>query len=152
MSDFRFTCLQRSSILPHFDKNSRCNSLIQGCNVFVFIELFALFAFITSYGLANGLETNLSFYHISILHAGPVFGHIVSSFLADKFQIFNVQLIFTSTMAISVLGIWNLPTLPRYLCLQSFMNFQVVDSSVFLTLAALQSHRFKPRVPGNYAI
>jgi MFS family permease len=53
------------------------------------------------------MEDNLAFYLISIINAASVVGRILPGFFADKLGPFNVQIVFSFTMAISILAYWT---------------------------------------------
>lgn len=56
------------------------------------------------------MDENLSFYLISIINAASIVGRILPGFLADKGGVFNIQFIFTTVMAISILAFWTSST------------------------------------------
>lgn len=82
--------------------------------------LFGPITFITSYSLAQGIDTNLSYYMIAILNVGSSLGRIIPGLLADKigpyvyrrkhidFR-FNVIIMCTMSTAIFAFALW-LPT------------------------------------------
>jgi MFS family permease len=53
------------------------------------------------------MDANLAFYLISIINAFSIFGRILPGFIADKTGPFNVQTIFSFTMAIAILAYWT---------------------------------------------
>lgn len=68
--------------------------------------LFTAFTFLTQYAEAYGIDGNLAFYLISIINAASIVGRILPGILADRFGVFNIQIIFTALMAIGILAYW----------------------------------------------
>ncbi|RDW59587.1 hypothetical protein BP6252_12674 [Coleophoma cylindrospora] len=58
---------------------------------FVYLGLFTLFFYITSYATSLGLDDNLAYYLISILNAASLFGRILPGLLADRIGAYNVM-------------------------------------------------------------
>lgn len=59
----------------------------------LFLGFFTPIFFVTSYGVAEGLSTDFSFYLTSITLAASFFGRVAPGFYADKYGPFNVLLI-----------------------------------------------------------
>jgi MFS family permease len=53
------------------------------------------------------MNVDLAFYLISMSNTASVFGRILPGILADRVGVFNVQILFTLVMAISVLAYWT---------------------------------------------
>lgn len=60
---------------------------------FIYLGLFTLFFYITSYAISLGLDTNLAYYMISILNSASLFGRILPGVLADRIGPYNVMII-----------------------------------------------------------
>lgn len=73
-----------------------------------FIEwgLFVPLSFISSYALANGVNTTFSYQLLAILNAGSVFGRAVPGYVADRLGRFNTMIATVALCLISSLGIW----------------------------------------------
>lgn len=73
-----------------------------------FIEwgLFVPLSFISSYALANGVNTTLSYQLLAVLNAGSVFGRAVPGFVADRLGRFNTMIAAVTLCLVSTLGIW----------------------------------------------
>jgi len=73
----------------------------------VYWGLFTPFTFITTYAISYGMDENLSFYLISIMNAASIVGRILPGVLADRAGPYNIQVIFTTVMGISILAYWT---------------------------------------------
>jgi MFS family permease len=73
----------------------------------VYWGLFTPFTFITTYAISYGMDENLSFYLISIMNAASIIGRILPGVLADRAGPYNIQVIFTTVMGISILAYWT---------------------------------------------
>ncbi|KAL8698591.1 MAG: hypothetical protein Q9224_001781 [Gallowayella concinna] len=73
-----------------------------------FIEwgLFVPLSFISSYALANGVDTTFSYQLLAVLNAGSVFGRAVPGWVADRLGRFNTMIMACLLCLASVLGIW----------------------------------------------
>src|ERR1700724_678783 len=80
--------------------------IFQAAATFLYWGLFTPFTFLTQYGIAYGMEENLAFYLISIINAASIIGRILPGFLADKVGAFNIQIVFSTVMAIGLLAYW----------------------------------------------
>lgn len=76
-------------------------------STFCYWGLFTPFTFITQYGISYGMDENLAFYLISFLNAASIIGRILPGVLADKAGAFNIQVLFTSVMALGILVYWT---------------------------------------------
>ena len=81
------------------------------------------------------MDENLSFYLISIINAASVIGRILPGILADKAGAFNIQFIFTSVMAISILAYWTPSTTESAII--TFALFYGFVSGAFINLLAV---------------
>jgi MFS family permease len=81
------------------------------------------------------MDENLSFYLISIINAASIVGRILPGFLADKTGVFNIQFIFTSLMAISILAYWTPSTTESAII--TFGIFYGFVSGAFISLFAV---------------
>ncbi|BCS07995.1 hypothetical protein ALUC_20365S [Aspergillus luchuensis] len=61
----------------------------------IYFGMFSPFFYVSSYGVAKGFSSSLSFYTISMLNGASLFGRIIGGILADKFGRFNVCIVFT---------------------------------------------------------
>jgi len=80
---------------------------IIGASYFVYWGLFTPFTFLTTYGESYGMDSSLSFYLISIMNAASIVGRILPGFLADMTGPFNIQVVFTAIMSISIFAYWT---------------------------------------------
>ncbi|KAL8766140.1 MAG: hypothetical protein Q9209_006980 [Squamulea sp. 1 TL-2023] len=73
-----------------------------------FIEwgLFVPLSFISSYALANGVNSTFSYQLLAVLNAGSVFGRVVPGYVADRLGRFNTMIATVALCLISTLGIW----------------------------------------------
>ncbi|RAL06182.1 putative MFS monocarboxylate transporter [Aspergillus ibericus CBS 121593] len=61
----------------------------------IYFGMFSPFFYTTSYAIAHGFSSNLSFYTISIINGASLFGRIFVGIIADKYGRFNCCVIFT---------------------------------------------------------
>ncbi|GFN15347.1 putative MFS monocarboxylate transporter [Aspergillus tubingensis] len=61
----------------------------------IYFGMFSPFFYVSSYGVAKGFSSSLSFYTISMLNGASLFGRIIGGILADKYGRFNVCIVFT---------------------------------------------------------
>ncbi|KAI2931667.1 hypothetical protein CBS147321_10191 [Aspergillus niger] len=61
----------------------------------IYFGMFSPFFYVSSYGVARGFSSSLSFYTISMLNGASLFGRVIPGILADKYGRFNVCLVFT---------------------------------------------------------
>ncbi|CAL8584491.1 hypothetical protein XPA_010084 [Xanthoria parietina] len=73
-----------------------------------FVEwgLFVPLSFLSSYALANGVNTTFSYQLLAILNAGSVFGRAVPGYVADRLGRFNTMIATVALCLVSSLGIW----------------------------------------------
>ncbi|KAL8654754.1 MAG: hypothetical protein Q9226_003302, partial [Calogaya cf. arnoldii] len=73
-----------------------------------FIEwgLFVPLSFISSYALANGVNTTFSYQILAILNASSVFGRAMPGYVADRLGRFNTMIATVALCLVSTLGIW----------------------------------------------
>ncbi|KAM0106343.1 hypothetical protein ACP6JB_007995 [Aspergillus fumigatus] len=60
-----------------------------------YFGMFSPFFFTTSYAVAQGFSTDLSFYTISIINGASLFGRIIPGILADRYGRFNICILAT---------------------------------------------------------
>lgn len=72
-------------------------SVVLTCVAFfiIYFGMFSPFFYVSSYGVARGFSSSLSFYTISMLNGASLFGRVIPGILADKYGRFNVCLVFT---------------------------------------------------------
>ncbi|KAE8423676.1 MFS monocarboxylate transporter [Aspergillus pseudocaelatus] len=94
-----------------------------------FIEwgLFIPISYISSYALAHGLPTKISYQLLAILNAGSFFGRLVPGYLADRFGRFNMLIITVGLCLVCNCCFWlpargSLPLLVIYCCLFGFAS------------------------------
>ena len=124
--------------------------LIQCACFFVYWGLFTPFTFLTTYAISYGVEENLSFYLISIMNAASIVGRILPGILADKVGPYNIQVLFTSVMAISILAYWTPSTSEAAII--TFGLFYGFVSGAFISLFAVCCATISPikRIGGRY--
>ncbi|OJI87224.1 hypothetical protein ASPTUDRAFT_522625 [Aspergillus tubingensis CBS 134.48] len=61
----------------------------------IYFGMFSPFFYVSSYGVAKGFSSSLSFYTISMLNGASLFGRVIGGILADKYGRFNVCIVFT---------------------------------------------------------
>jgi MFS family permease len=96
------------------------------------------------------MNENLSFYLISIINAASIVGRILPGYLADKTGVFNVQIIFTALMAISVLAYWT-PS-KNEAAIITFGMFYGFVSGAFISLFSVCAAMISPikKIGGRY--
>lgn len=92
--------ISKENILPDLSILREPEFLLTTLSVF-FIEwgLFVPITYITSYALANGISTSLSYQLLAILNAGSFCGRLLPGYFADRIGRFNV-LIITVTLCL----------------------------------------------------
>jgi len=81
------------------------------------------------------MDENLAFYLISIINTASIAGRILPGFLADRAGPFNIQIIFTFVMFISVLVYWSPST--NNAAIITFGLFYGFVSGAFISLFAV---------------
>ncbi|CDO72285.1 hypothetical protein BN946_scf184970.g137 [Trametes cinnabarina] len=79
--------------------------LITGCLLINF-GLFIPFVYLADYSIYRGVSSGTSFYIISAMNAGSIFGRIAPSFLADYIGRFNIAIPSTLLMGVLALCFW----------------------------------------------
>jgi MFS family permease len=97
----------RENITPDLMILREPKFLLTTLSVF-FIEwgLFVPISYITSYALANGVSTSLSYQLLAILNAGSFFGRLLPGYFADRMGRFNVLLITVALCLVSNACLW----------------------------------------------
>lgn len=76
---------------------------------FVYFGMFMPFFYTTSYSLAYGFSSNLSFYTVSIINGASLFGRVLPGIVADRYGRFN--LCFAMTMLSGIIALcWTKAT------------------------------------------
>ncbi|OJJ35998.1 hypothetical protein ASPWEDRAFT_28586 [Aspergillus wentii DTO 134E9] len=80
-------------------------SLQLSCLAFfiIYFGMFSPFFYTTSYAVAEGFSSNLSFYTISIINGGSLFGRILPGIVADKYGKYNCCIVATFVSGIIAL-------------------------------------------------
>jgi MFS family permease len=119
---------------------------------FTYWGLFTPFTFLPSYAIAHGMDENLAFYLISIVNAASVFGRILPGILADRVGAYNVQVVATFIMAISVLAYWTPST--NNAAIITFGIFYGFVSGAFISLFAVCCVMISPikRIGGRFGL
>ena len=76
------------------------------CIFFIEWGLFVPITYITSYALANGVSTGLSYQLLAILNAGSFFGRLLPGYLADRIGRFNVLILTIALCLMSNACLW----------------------------------------------
>lgn len=94
----------------------------------------------------------MAFYLISIVNAASIVGRILPGFLADKAGVFNIQIIFTAIMAISVVAYWTPST--NEAAIITFGIFYGFVSGAFISLFFVCAATISPikKIGGRYEI
>ncbi|KAI0350163.1 MFS general substrate transporter [Trametes cingulata] len=79
--------------------------LVAGC-LLVNFGLFIPFVYLANYSIFRGISSGTSFYIISAMNAGSIFGRIAPPFLADKLGRFNIVVPTTFLMGLLALVFW----------------------------------------------
>lgn len=69
----------------------------------IYFGMFMPFFYTTEYALAQGFSSNLSFYTVSIINGGSLFGRIIPGMVADKYGRFNLCIAMTAFSGIIAL-------------------------------------------------
>ncbi|KAI0629936.1 MFS general substrate transporter [Trametes polyzona] len=80
--------------------------LVAGC-LFVNFGLFIPFVYLADYSIYRGVSSGTSFYIISAMNAGSIFGRIAPPFLADTVGRFNIVVPSTLLMGLLALVFWT---------------------------------------------
>jgi MFS family permease len=96
------------------------------------------------------MDENLAFYLISIINASSILGQILPGLLADKAGVFNVQIIFTALMSISILAYWTPST--NEASIITFGIFYGFASGAFISLFTVCCAMISPikKIGGRY--
>ncbi|KAI0655464.1 MFS general substrate transporter [Cubamyces menziesii] len=112
------TCATVTSRLPPGRKNTKIIPdatvikdtpfvlLVTGCFLVNF-GLFIPFVYLANYSIYRGVSSATSFYVISAMNAGSIFGRIAPPFLADSFGRFNIVIPSTFLMGLLALVFWS---------------------------------------------
>ena len=96
-----------------------------------FIGLYFPFFYASVYGQRiAGLSNYTSFYLLSVLNAGSIFGRIIPGLLADRFGSLNVMVpcgLLTAVLAFVWIGITNAPGLWAFCVLYGFFSGALVS-------------------------
>ncbi|KAL8816534.1 MAG: hypothetical protein Q9223_004469 [Gallowayella weberi] len=112
--------------------------------------LFVPLSFISSYALANGVNTTFSYQLLAVLNAGSVFGRAVPGWMADRFGRFNTMIMACFLCLVSVLGIWlNVEGSVAGLCVFGVLFGFASGSNISLTPACM-GQLCKPEVFGRW--
>ncbi|KAJ3745859.1 major facilitator superfamily domain-containing protein [Lentinula detonsa] len=68
-------------------------SIVQLATHLTYIGIFFLLFFLPSYGAANGFDSNMIFYSVSVLNAASFFGRILPGMAADSWGRYNIMII-----------------------------------------------------------
>jgi MFS family permease len=98
------------------------------------------------------MSESLSFYLISIVNAASVVGRILPGFLADRYGVFNVQVVATLIMAISVLAYWTPSN--NNAAIITFAIFYGFVSGAFISLFAVCLGMISPikKIGGRFGL
>ncbi|KAH9849484.1 MFS general substrate transporter [Lenzites betulinus] len=80
--------------------------LVSGCLMINF-GLFIPFVYLANYSISRGVSSGTSFYVISAMNAGSIFGRIAPPFLADTVGRFNIVIPSTLLMGVLALAFWT---------------------------------------------
>lgn len=69
---------------------------------FVYLGLFTPFFYVTPYAVYIGVDSNTSFYMISLINTTSLLGRILPGILADRYGAFNLEIIATTLSGIIV--------------------------------------------------
>ncbi|KAL8731976.1 MAG: hypothetical protein Q9166_003108 [cf. Caloplaca sp. 2 TL-2023] len=117
-----------------------------------FVEwgLFVPLSFISSYALANGVNTAFSYQLLAVLNAGSVFGRAVPGFVADRLGRFNTMIATVALCLVSTLGIWfNVGGSVAGLCVFAVLFGFASGSNISLTPVCV-GQLCEPEVFGRY--
>ncbi|OSC98189.1 MFS general substrate transporter [Trametes coccinea BRFM310] len=79
--------------------------LVGGC-LLVNFGLFIPFVYLADYSIYRGISSGTSFYIISAMNAGSIFGRIAPPFLADTVGRFNIAIPSTFLLGVLALSFW----------------------------------------------
>lgn len=118
----------KENILPDFRIFREPKFFLTTLSVF-FIEwgLFVPLTYISSYALAQGIPTQLSYQLLAILNAGSFFGRLLPGYIADRIGRFNTLIITVALCLICNACLWmpaggNTALLVVYCCLFGFSS------------------------------
>lgn len=69
---------------------------------FVYLGLFTPFFYVTPYALSIGIDSNTSFYMISVINGTSLFGRVLPGILADRYGAFNLAILTAVLSGITV--------------------------------------------------
>lgn len=96
------------------------------------------------------MDETLAFYLISIMNVASIAGRILPGFLADKAGAYNIQILFTLVMAISILAYWTPST--NNAAIITFGLFYGFFSGAFISLFTVCVAMISPikRIGGRF--